>query len=194
MLRTTIILIAAVFLQFTGCRKPVWNQSSHTVDFSPNDSLLTSLQGLIGTDINMCENRINKLFIGKNISVMDSIIVSDEGTEWPSKVVLLNGDMVLVIESSWYNSTAISVISIVGKNIAIYGKVRVGDLSRNIKIFANKKLPSLPDGEVALQDKYNLGVWYFFKVDEVEQEKLYFGVTDIDKVPDDLELDYIMIK
>jgi hypothetical protein len=140
-------------------------------------------------------------FLGKNIKDcdcfkayfhrIDTIFEGDEGISWPGAMYFENNTLMFVVESNWVTPERISRITIVHPKIKTETGIGVGNKMNKIKMDISNNIPSSPDGELCLLYKSDHQVR--FLMDISNDSKLFYGAMSIEEIPDDIQLDEIIV-
>lgn len=148
---------------------------------------LNSLQNLLGLRIDEIPE-----FYTKCYDVQDTIFESDDGVEWPGKNFVHNGKIYFIAETNWQNTKKISQIELFSSAIEVRKGISTKKEFKEISSQILDEIPSMPDGYLALKDKENNHVWYFLDIDK--HPELFYGIESTKKIPNNLIIDYILIK
>jgi hypothetical protein len=122
-----------------------------------------------------------------------NVIEGDEGETWKS-IDYFNGDrIVFSVESNW-EQTDIAYRITIFSTIRIYEDIYVGQSLGQIRDKIDEKILSSPDGYlfIRLRDDHRISLQ--LDVSDIDDNNpLYYGVSNLNDIPDDLKVESIVI-
>lgn len=116
------------------------------------------------------------------------------GVSWKEKKYMKDGNIIFRTESNWVNDSIVSRIIILHPSIKIYNDLFVGQCFGAIKRLLSEDIPSVQDGYLLLKDKNDSSLSVELDIEHLQgNEKLYFGVSDLDEIPDSLKVKSLIL-
>ena len=155
--------------------------------FSENHVTIKDLIGLLG-------NPIDSMPDVMNYSKEKVIIEDEEGeSKWFGIKYFDKKELILIAESNWVNINMIDRITLYTKKIR-EDKLYVGQSIGNIRELLADRVPSSPDGELYVKYKIYTEIIIQLDISEFSSSSpLYYGVTNLSEIPNDLEIESIII-
>jgi hypothetical protein len=123
----------------------------------------------------------------------DTSLEGDEGVQWKGKAFYSDSELVFVAEASWEDAKKVHRITIVGPQVkegGLFVDQRFGD----IRGMVSDKIPSSPDGYLFLTYKKDTAISIQLDIaGAASGSPLFNGVSGLDKVPDTLRVESIVI-
>lgn len=123
----------------------------------------------------------------------DTVLEGDEGVTWTGKAFYVERRLIFLAETNWENQQKIHRITVVNPLIR-EGELFVGQELKNLKPIVADRIPSSPDGYLFLSLKRDSSISIQMNIsEEVSNKKLFYGVSDIHKIPLTLKVESIVI-
>ena len=174
--KVKIIIIVPIL--FFACNRPITNCN---ISFS-------ALQQLLGSSIQM-EQPIDKCFKTDVIKQEDELA----GISWLVKKYYRDEHLFFQIESNWKNDSIVSRIIIYDSTIKIVGGLSVGEEFGDIEPYILDSIPSVQDGYLVVRAKGMRNVVVELDIGNIKNEQLFYGVSDINQIPDSLKVKSIIL-
>ena len=152
-----------------------------------NIYVIDSLKKIINSDI----RSLKSLSFPQNVFLKDTILES-EGVSWKGFSFYKESKLLFLVETNWQDTNKIQRIGISSSEILGPNGIKVGSKFKDIKNYLSNKIPSCPDGYFCLDDKIQKDISYFFDIQN--NEKLYYGNIRFDSIPEDVEVNEILIE
>lgn len=125
----------------------------------------------------------------------DTVIEGDEGESWKAKAYYnKSSELAFIAETSWENAKTVSRITILSSQIK-EGNLSIGQKFETIKSELNSDIPTSPDGYLFVQPRNNNKVFVQLDISKRHEDStLFYGTKDINKIPDDLIVESIIIR
>ncbi|HEX9512868.1 MAG TPA: hypothetical protein VF939_20400 [Puia sp.] len=145
---------------------------------------------------------LKERILGRNISELpefkcylskDTVLEGDEGVTWKGKAYYAERQLIFLAETNWENKQKIHRITVVSPFIK-EGELFVGQELKKIRPIVADRIPSSPDGYLFLSLKGDSSISIQMDIArEISNKKLFYGVSDINKIPLTLKVESIVI-
>lgn len=142
---------------------------------------------------NFLNKNIDSLPILDCLDIKDTIIENDEGVSWEGKIYLDSTNAAFLAETNWVNRKRISRITILNSLIK-EGNLAVGKKLEDIRDMISNKIPSAPDGYLFLEHYKDKDINIQMDISDYSYDSpLYMGALSLDKMPNNLKIESIVI-
>jgi hypothetical protein len=146
--------------------------------------------------------RLKTDLLGKDLSHLpayrcfvarDTTLEGDEGIQWKGKAFYIDSELVFLAEANWQDARKVHRITIVGSQVK-EGGLFVDQRFADIKGMVSDKIPTSPDGYLFLTYKKDTAISIQLDIAGASSDSpLFNGVSGLDKVPDTLRVESIVI-
>ena len=136
---------------------------------------------------------IGKLPVYRCYVSRDTSLEGDEGVQWKGKAYYRDSQLVFLAEATWDDPKQIHRITVLGPQIR-EGELFVNRQFKDIRGIVSDKVPSSPDGYLFLRYKEDTAVSIQLDISGAASDSpLSRGVSGLDKIPDTLKVESIVI-